>query len=91
MFSLESPHRGDSNEHTQYTIFIKKKKITLHSPKSVFPSGLKNEVETAVVNEPSVFEPLEFYCSYTMICPLVWELINWLKLWNFLLAQADKR
>ena len=27
MFSLESPHRGDSNEYTQYTIFnIKKKK-----------------------------------------------------------------
>ena len=21
MFSLESPHRGDSNEYTQYTIF----------------------------------------------------------------------
>ena len=27
MFSLESPHRGDSNEYTQYTIFnIKKEK-----------------------------------------------------------------
>ena len=25
--------------------------------------GLKNEFETAVVNEPSVFEPLKFYCS----------------------------
>ena len=24
--------------------------------------GLKNEFETAVVNEPSVFEPLKFYC-----------------------------
>ena len=24
--------------------------------------GLKNEFETAMVNEPSVFEPLEFYC-----------------------------
>ena len=24
---------------------------------------LKNEFETAVVNEPSVFEPLKFYCS----------------------------
>ena len=30
VFSLESPHRGDSNEYTQYTfINIKKKKITL--------------------------------------------------------------
>ena len=34
MFSLESPHRGDSNEYTQYTIFIIKKKITLDYPKS---------------------------------------------------------
>ena len=25
--------------------------------------GLKNEFETAVVNEPSVFEPLKFYCK----------------------------
>ena len=25
VFSLESPHRGDSNEYTQYTIFIIKK------------------------------------------------------------------
>ena len=33
-FTLESPHRGDSNEHTQYTIFITKKEITLAYPKS---------------------------------------------------------
>ena len=26
--------------------------------------GPKNEFETAVVNEPSVFEPLKFYCVY---------------------------
>ena len=30
VFSLESPHRGDSNEYTQYTIFGKEKKITLN-------------------------------------------------------------
>ena len=29
MFLLESPHRGDSNENTKYTIFNIKKKITL--------------------------------------------------------------
>ena len=29
-----------------------------------FPRGLKNELETTVVNEPSVFEPLKFYCIY---------------------------
>ena len=30
-----------------------------------FSKGLKNEFETAVVNEPSVFEPLKFYCIYS--------------------------
>ena len=30
MFSLESPHGGDSNEYTQYTIYSIKKKITLN-------------------------------------------------------------
>ena len=66
VFSLESPHRGDSNENIQYTIFNIKKKITLSCPKSAamgFRSkGLKKEFETTMVNEPSVFEPLKFYC-----------------------------
>ena len=65
MFTLESPHRGDSNEHTQYTIININKKNTLNYPKSAavgfFSKGLKNEFETSVVNEPSVFEPLKFY------------------------------
>ena len=34
VFSLESPHRGDSNEYTQYTIFIMNKKDTINYPKS---------------------------------------------------------
>ena len=34
VFSLESPHRGDSNEYTQYPIFNIKKKITLSYTKS---------------------------------------------------------
>ena len=42
------------------------KKDTINCPKSAamsfFSKGLKNEFETAVVNEPSVFEPLKFYC-----------------------------
>ena len=34
MNSMESPHSGDSNEYTQYTIFnTKKKKITINYPK----------------------------------------------------------
>ena len=66
VFSLESPHRGDSNEYTKYTILSIKKKIIQNYPKSaamdLFQKGLKNEFETAVINEPSVFEPLKFYC-----------------------------
>ena len=62
--SLESPHRGVSNEYTQYTIFNINKKNTLYYPKicsyGLFSKGLKNEFETAVVSEPSVFEPLKF-------------------------------
>ena len=34
MFSLESPHPGDSNENTKYTIFKIKKKIIINYPKS---------------------------------------------------------
>ena len=34
VFSLESPHRGDSYECTQYTIFNMKMKIFLNYPKS---------------------------------------------------------
>ena len=67
MFTLESPHRGDSNEYTQYTIFQYEKEKYPNYPKSAakgfFPRD-KNEFERAVVNEPSVFEPPKFYCIY---------------------------
>ena len=68
VFSLESSQRGNSNEYTQYTIFNIKKKITLSISNlqlCFFSKGLKNEFETAVVNEPSVFEPLKFYRIFT--------------------------
>ena len=38
VFSLESPHRGDSNEVIQYTVFSIKRKITLNYPK---PAALR--------------------------------------------------
>ena len=65
VFSLESPHRGDSNEYTQYTIFNMNEhpKLSQICCYGLFFKGLKNEFETAVVNEPSVFEPLKFYCT----------------------------
>ena len=56
--------RGDSNNYTQYTIFNTEKKIILNYPRyGIFSKGLKNEFEIAVVYEPSVFEPLKFYCT----------------------------
>ena len=50
---------------------VEKKKFTLNYPKYAamrfFSKGLQNEFETAVVNEPSVFKPLKFYCSKCFI------------------------
>ena len=48
MFSLASPHLGDSNEYTQYTIQIKKKKYPKYNY-VYFCKGLKRELEIAVV------------------------------------------
>ena len=71
MFSLESPQGGDSNEYTQYTIFqYKKENIPTLSQicnYGIYSKGLKNELETAMVNEPSVFEPLKFYCTCSIL------------------------
>ena len=76
VFSLESPHRGDSNEYTQYAIFNIKKKITLNYPicsYEIFSRGLKNKFETAVLNEPSAFASLKFYCSLKTSYPNLYE------------------
>ena len=68
VFSLESPQRGDSNEYTQYTIFHYKKenipKLSQICNYGICSKGLKNEFKTAVVNKPSVFELLKFYCTF---------------------------
>ena len=63
----------NSNEYTQYTIF--KIKIENHPKLStifsygIFSNGLKNEFKTAVVNKPSVFEPLKVYFISECWCP----------------------
>ena len=66
VFSFESPHRGDSNEYTQNTISQYEKENHPALPQicsyGIFSKGPKNEFETAMVNETSVFEPLKFYC-----------------------------
>ena len=51
--------------YTAYHYHYKKRKSHLIIPNLQlwdFSKGLKNKFETAVVNEPSVFEPLKFYC-----------------------------
>ena len=40
--------------------------IILSLPLWDFFKGLTNEFETAVVDEPSVFEPPKFYCIFCM-------------------------
>ena len=76
VFALESPHQGDSTEYTQYIIFnIEQKenraKLSYICSDRIFPKGLKNEFETAMVNGPSVFEPLKFYCIIIFIVIVV--------------------
>ena len=70
MFSLESPERGDSYEFTQYTISQYKNenhpKLCQICNYGICSKGPKNEFDTAVVNEPPVFEPLKFYCIWKM-------------------------
>ena len=66
MLSLESPRRGDSNEYTKYTISGYKKgnqpKLNQICNYGICSKGPKNEFQIAMINEPSVFEPLKFYC-----------------------------
>ena len=66
MFILESPHRGDSNEYTHYTIFQyeKEKDPKLFQIRSygILFQGTQERVRKSRGNEPSVFEPLKFYC-----------------------------
>ena len=53
---------------TQYTMFniIKNNNLNYSKPAAMgfFSKGLKNEFEKAMVNEPSVLEPLKFYCTH---------------------------
>ena len=66
VFSLELPHRGDSYEYIQYITFnIKKEnhpKLFRICSYGIFSKGLKEQLEVDLVNEPSVLEPLKFYC-----------------------------
>ena len=59
MFLLESPHRGDPSEYTQYTILNINIKITLNCPKTAamgFFQGTQERVRNSHGNESKVFE-----------------------------------
>ena len=53
-----------STHNIPFSIYEKEKypKLFQICSYGIFSMGPKNEFETAVVNEPSVFEPLKFYC-----------------------------
>ena len=55
--------------------------IVLNLPLWDFSKGLKNEFETAVVDEPSVFERLKFFCICQLwhYALLVFELVTLLR------------
>ena len=59
---------------------IQKRKIALTISLSlslwVFSKGLKNEFETDVVDEPSVFEPLKFYCTLFYLIYIFRYIVN---------------
>ena len=54
----------------------------------IFPQGLKNEFDSAVVNEPSVFEPMKFYCTCTSCFSAIFKLGN--NFCEFLFASLGK-
>ena len=47
MFLLELPHRGDSNEYTQHTIFNIKRKIALNFIKSATMGFVPRDSESS--------------------------------------------
>ena len=52
-------HESWQSVYKELCIIISMDRGKVYLNKSI----LKNEVEIAVVNEPSAFEPLKFYCS----------------------------
>ena len=70
MYSLESPHRDDSNEYTQHTIILWKMEKTFldyfHLPSDLAlcltPSGSNYPCLEQISMVPKMFEPLKFDC-----------------------------
>ena len=72
VFSLESPHRGDSNEYTQHAIINIKKKIALNYPKydnvcsyGIFSLGTQERVRNSCGKRAISVRAIEvlLYCA----------------------------
>ena len=55
-----------STHNLPFSILTKENHLNYPNSAAIgfFPKGLKNEFEIAVVNEPSVVQPLKVYCIY---------------------------
>ena len=74
MFSLESPHRGDSNEYTQHAIINIKKKITLNYPKynnvcsyGIFSLGTQERVRDSRGKQAIGVQAIEVLLYFTSL------------------------
>ena len=78
VFSLESPHRGDSNEYTHHAIINIKKKITLNYPKynnvcsyRIFFQGTQERVRNSRGKRAIGVRAIEVLLYFLNICDLV--------------------
>ena len=62
MFSLESPHQGDYNEYTQYTIFKTKKEIYPKLSENTSTSFISN-----LVSQSKSFGTRKFILRYQLL------------------------
>ena len=75
VYSLESPHRGDSNEYTQHTVIVLKIENISLNYRYLCPelmpwltlSGSNYQCLERISMVPKMFEPLRFDCSFTFI------------------------
>ena len=82
VYSLESPHRGDSNEYTQHTIIIWKLEKTIlnypHLPPDLALwltlSGSNYPCLEQISMVPKMFEPLKFDCNHYLIDGIITSL-----------------
>ena len=89
VYSNQNCLGGDFNEHKQHAIINIRKKIILNYLKHnvcsyrIFSYGPKNGFQIAMVNEPSMFKPLKFYCIWGA------PVAQWVKPWPTDLADPS--